>query len=322
MRKRLTYDGGAAQQDRMIQGKLKSMLAATKHSYQAARFSEWPDYPAEFPGLFNPVTQTESFDTKLISVPFDSSFKPGTIFHWKNTDTHWIIFLRDWTELAYLRGQCRRCDHKVQWVDGDQTLQETLISVIGPTTPMMRQISSQATALSEDVPNANTKMLVPDGARNRAFFHRYQTMLFQGIAFRIEHIDFLSMPGVIQLYCTEDYSNLVEDDVEMGIRNAFNVLPIVPTHLTDYMIEGPSIVKPMFEAYFEAIVDGGTWSIIESQGVRHNEKPFPARIVERNHQAQSVHVLWDDLRRGAYTIAYTVADGTVYQRHVLVESLM
>lgn len=33
MKKRLDFHGGAAQQDRMIKDKLRSMLSATKYSY-------------------------------------------------------------------------------------------------------------------------------------------------------------------------------------------------------------------------------------------------------------------------------------------------
>lgn len=322
MKRRLDYQGGYKQQDRMIRDKLKSMLSATKYSYQAARFSEYPDYPAEYKGLFNPVTQNESFDTKMISIPFDAGFKVGSIFHWKNTDTHWICFLQDKTELAYFRGECRRCDHEVNWVDVDQELQTTLLSVIGPTAPTLRTSSSMQAKVAEDFPNANLKMLVPDSERNRGFFHRYQTFLIQGFAFQIEQIDFLSMPGVIQLNATEHYANLIEDDVEQNIRNAWNIKPIETRHSSEYFIQGPSFVKPYYEARFEAITIGGEWVIVEHMNLGPKDKRLPVKFIESDTFQKTITVMWDDPRRGNYTIGYKMPNGQLYQRYIEVESLM
>lgn len=321
MQRRLTYQGGSAQQDRMIKEKLRSMLSATKYSYQAARFSEYPALDKEYRGLFNPVTQTESFDTKMVSVPYDTNYKVGSIFQWKNTDTLWIIFLQDKTELAYFRGECRRCDYKVNWVDGDRQLQEALMSVIGPTTPSLRTSSSMQAKVAEDFPNSNLKILIQDNDTNRAFFFRYQVFLIQGIAYKIEEVDTLSMPGIIQLNATEHYANLMEDDVEENVRNAWNVQPIVPTHLTDYMIDGPSTVKPYFEAGFEALTTGGQWVIVENMN-RTDGKGIPTKFVEYDNTGKTIHVFWDSPKSGGYTIGYQTANGQLYQRYVVVESMM
>lgn len=137
MKRRLAFHGGAAQQDRMIKDKLRSMLSATKYSYQAAHFTKYPEMTDTVIGLFNPVTQTMDYDTKLISTPFESGYHVGDIFKWENTGTYWICFTQDRTELAYFRGQCRRCDYKVQWVNGDREVLETYLSVIGPTNPLI-----------------------------------------------------------------------------------------------------------------------------------------------------------------------------------------
>ena len=320
MKRRLDYQGGSAQQDRMIKDKLRSMLSATKYSYQAARFKEYPLFNNEIKGLFNPVNQTESYDTKMISVPF-GNYKVGSIVEWGNTDTLWIIFLQDKTELAYFRGECRRCDYKVNWVDGDRQLQEALLSVIGPSVPTLRTSSSMQAKVAEDFPNANLKILIQDNEVNRGFFHRYQTFLIQGIAYIVEEIDYLSMPGIIQFTATEHYVNKMEDDVEDNIRNAWNVLPVVPKHLTDYMIDGPSTVKPYFEAQFEALTTGGQWVIVENMN-RTDGKGIPTKFIEYDNTQKTIHVMWDNPKSGGYTIGYQSPNGQLYQRYVVVESLM
>lgn len=214
--------------------------------------------------MFNRIVQNENFDTKMISTHWDSGFKVGDIFKWENTDTFWIIFLQERTELAYFRGECRRCDYKVEWVDADKNVQEALMSVIGPTVPTLRTSSSMQAKVSEDFPNQNLKILVTDNELNRGFFHRYQRFLLQGTAYHIEAVDRLSMPGVIQLNATEHYANLIEDDVEENLRNAWNVMPIMEEHPTDYAIDGPAVIKPKYEAYYEAIIAGGEWIIVEN----------------------------------------------------------
>lgn len=321
MKARIGYRGGALQQDRMIKDKLRSMLSATKYSYQAARFAKYPELSTEVVGLFNPVAQNEDYDTKMVSTPFDSNYKVGDIFNWRNTDTFWIIFLQDKTELAYFKGRCRRCDYKVQWVDGDREVQETLISVIGPSVPTLRTSSSMQAKVAEDFPNANLKIMVPDNERNSAYFHRYQHFLLKGTTYIIEELDNLSMPGIIQMSATEHYTNKIEDDVEENLTNAWNILPVIPNHPTDYAIDGPNTVKPQFKAQFDAIIAGGQWIIVENQN-REPNKLLPAKFVELDQFQKTVHVYWDSMKSGQYTIGYLLPDGTLYQKHVLVESLM
>ena len=113
----------------------------------------YPALDTEYQGLFNRIVQNENFDTKMISTHWDNGFKVGDIFKWENTDTFWIIFLQERTELAYFRGECRRCDYKVEWVDADKNVQEALMSVIGPTVPTLRTSSSMQAKVAGDFPN-------------------------------------------------------------------------------------------------------------------------------------------------------------------------
>jgi hypothetical protein len=36
--------------------------------------------------------------------------KPGDVFTWKKTNTHWLVYLQDLEEIAYFRAEIRRCD--------------------------------------------------------------------------------------------------------------------------------------------------------------------------------------------------------------------
>lgn len=319
MKRRINYYGGAAQQDRMIRDRLWTLMRATKHSYQAARFNRYPEYEKEVVGVFNPVTVNQDYDTKMISTPFDSGYKVGDVFKWENTQTLWIIYNQNLTELAYFRGNTRRCNYMVRWVNGERELCETPISVIGPSMPDHTRMINGMMAGSFIVPSGNLICLVTDNQKNRGYFHDDQTFIILGISYRVTNIDRLSMPGVIQIHATEYTTNMIEDDVEEDIRNAWNIQPIIPEHQSEYGIEGPVSVKPYEEAEFTAIVKGGTWFIAEN---REGGKKLPAKFVEYDCSQKIVHVYWDAPQRGGYTLLYELPDGTRYERYILVESLM
>lgn len=265
-------------------------MRATKHSYQAARFNRYPEYEKEVVGVFNPVTINQDYDTKMISTPFDSGYKVGDVFRWENTQTLWIIYNQNLTELAYFRGSSRRCNYMVRWVNGERELCETPISVIGPSMPDHTRMINGMMAGSFIVPSGNLICLVTDNQKNRGYFHDDQTFIILGISYRVTNIDRLSMPGVIQIHATEYTTNMIEDDVEEDIRNAWNIQPIIPEHQSEYGIEGPMSVKPYEEAEFTAIVKGGTWFIAEN---REGGKRLPAKFVEYDCSQKVVHVYWD-----------------------------
>lgn len=303
----------------MIRDRLWTLMRATKHSYQAARFNRYPEYEKEVVGVFNPVTVNQDYDTKMISTPFDSGYKVGDVFRWENTQTLWIIYNQNLTELAYFRGSTRRCNYMVRWVNGERELCETPISVIGPSMPDHTRMINGMMAGSFIVPSGNLICLVTDNQKNRGYFHDDQTFIILGISYRVTNIDRLSMPGVIQIHATEYTTNMIEDDVEEDIRNAWNIQPIIPEHQSEYGIEGPVSVKPYEEAEFTAIVKGGTWFIAEN---REGGKRLPAKFVEYDCSQKVVHVYWDAPQRGGYTLLYDLPDGTRYERYILVESLM
>lgn len=303
----------------MIRDRLWTLMRATKHSYQAARFNRYPEYEKEVVGVFNPVTVNQDYDTKMISTPFDSGYKVGDVFRWENTQTLWIIYNQNLTELAYFRGSTRRCNYMVRWVNGERELCETPISVIGPSMPDHTRMINGMMAGSFIVPSGNLICLVTDNQKNRGYFHDDQTFIILGISYRVTNIDRLSMPGVIQIHATEYTTNMIEDDVEEDIRNAWNIQPIIPEHQSEYGIEGPVSVKPYEEAEFTAIVKGGTWFIAEN---REGGKRLPVKFVEYDCSQKVVHVYWDAPQRGGYTLLYELPDGTRYERYILVESLM
>lgn len=323
MAARLNYAGGAAQQDRMIRQKLKAMLQATRNSYQAARFQRYPGFTTTILGLFNHITQTQDYDTKLISVPWSAKYMVGDVIRWVNTDSYWIIYQQDKEELAYFRGRCRRCDYKIDWVDGHRVRHETYVSIIGPNQPNQLHMLNGMTSTALNLPNANLTMLVTDNEQNHQYFAQHQKFVLKGMSYKVTNVDYFSMPGVIQVYAEQNYSNLIEEDVEEDIDNAWNVKPIIRHHDSEYGIIGPHVIKPLLEVQYEAIVEGGGWVIIENQAPTPRTSLIPAEIVEFETHQRVIHVRWTRPTSGAFTLGYQIPDNnTVYQKHIIVESMM
>ena len=106
--------------------KLRSLKKALLYSYQA-QTAELAD-GRKFRCLINTDKLKGDYDNKILSIPFEDiclnkerigkrtegeeelAIKPGDVFIWSETQTHWIIYLRYLEENAYFRSDIRRCD--------------------------------------------------------------------------------------------------------------------------------------------------------------------------------------------------------------------
>jgi hypothetical protein len=59
--------------------------------------------------LINPNKLTQDYDEKIISVGFEHELQAGDIIEWVDTNTYWLIYLQQATEIAYFRGGIRKC---------------------------------------------------------------------------------------------------------------------------------------------------------------------------------------------------------------------
>jgi len=71
------------------------------------------------------------------------------------------------TELAYFRGQIRRCSYEINWED-DNGLHNTMAALRGPVETKIDYI--QKHEISIDNPNYSLNFLVPYNEENKKFF--------------------------------------------------------------------------------------------------------------------------------------------------------
>ena len=109
-----------------MKDKLRSLKRALLYSYQAA--TAILSDGKEFRCLINPDKNKPAYDNKILSIPYkdiclnaprmgktsegeiDIDIKPGDVFIWKETNTHWLVYLEYIEEDAYFRSEIRRCD--------------------------------------------------------------------------------------------------------------------------------------------------------------------------------------------------------------------
>ena len=321
MRKRLEWQGGIAQEDRMIKDKWRTLLRTLKYSYQACDIALAqaqqeildeglePEYPI-VRALINPDKNKQDYDDKILSVDYIHQFKPGDVFEWKNTGTHWIIYLQQLTEDAYFRGEIRRCRYKIKFKDEDGNICYTYAAIRGPVETQIDSIQKNQERI--DKPNLSLNILMPRNEVTIKAFDRYKEFILDGRCWKVKAVDPISMTvdrqGVLEVNAQEDYINEVTDDEINEIKDGLVVEPDEPTPNSE--INGETFIKPAIPEIYTVDIDGGTWCI------RENNVPVDIEPIDN----KSVQVTWKKMTSGQFTLVWNNGSDT-YEKVVVVESL-
>ena len=321
MRKRLEWQGGIAQEDRMIKDKWRTLLRTLKYSYQACDIALAqaqqeilneglePEHPI-VRALINPDKNKQDYDDKILSVDYIHQFKPGDVFEWKNTGTHWIIYLQQLTEDAYFRGEIRRCRYKIKFKDEDGNICYTYAAIRGPVETQIDSIQKNQERI--DKPNLSLNILMPRNEVTIKAFDRYKEFILDGRCWKVKAVDPISMTidrqGVLEVNAQEDYINEVTDDETNEIKDGLIVEPDEPTPNSG--INGETFIKPAIPEIYSVDIDGGTWCI------RENNVPVDIEPIDN----KSVQVTWKKMTSGQFTLVWNNGSDT-YEKVIVVESL-
>ena len=305
---RLNYQGGSLQQDRMIADKRRSLERALWYSYQGANVRKITSTSEEtVRALINPNKLKQDYDDKIISIKYEHNFKSGDVFEWVGTNTFWLIYLQDLTELAYFRGDIRRCSHEISWEDEDG-IHKTYAAIRGPVETKINYI--QKHEISIDTPNYSLSILIPKTDSAEKYFKRYTKFYLTGntdICWRVEAVDTLSTPGIIKVEATEYYINETLDDVENGVVGGLIVEPVSPnTKWAEEIIVGETFIKPkmQYEYTYKGNLEG-KWT---------TDKDYPIELIQ---DGKSVKLRWLKTYSGQFDLIY----GGSYKKTIVVESL-
>lgn len=335
MAKRLESKGGFPQQDRMIRDKRRSLDKATLYSYQGAWVKkQLYDFKPAMDGvreadpvraLINPNKLKMDYDDKIISIGFEHGFRTGDVFEWCNTGTYWIVYLQDLEELAYFRGDIRKCSYEIEWDDEEGKRQRTYIALRGPVETKIDYI--QKHGISVDNPNYSLNILMPKTKANLKQFKRYKKFYLQdleegedNICWRVEAIDTFSTPGIIEVTAVEYYANESEDDVDNGKVGSLIKKPIDPNIGTDseFIIIGETFIRPKKE-YIYYIEDAlyGQWYVSDKK------LPIIMKQFEDEQGRNAISIKWDSTYMGQFDLWFGDENGPLfdYKKTIVVESL-
>lgn len=323
MRKRLEWQGGIHQEDRMIKGKWRTLNRVLKYSYQACSVqmvqqhaiplnSEKDQIDQEmnifpiFRALINPDKVKQDYDDKILSIDYGTGYQPGDIFEWKKTGTHWIIYTEEITEDAYFRGNIRRCKYRIKFRDKNGNWKSTWAAIRGPVETQIESIQKNQQRI--DKPNLSLNILIPQNEDTLYAFDRYAEFLFAERAWKVKAPDSISMRNIIEVNAEEDYINKDTDDIAEGMKNGLIIEPVDKT--PDSKIKGESFIKPKIQEIYSVEDIGGKWKVLEDD----------APVVLSPYNDKSVRVTWNKSTHGQFTLQW-IKDNDIYEKYIVVESL-
>lgn len=304
---RFEQNGGNLQQDRMIKTKRRSLDRAVWFSYQAAEI-EKAIAPTGKPAraLINPNKLKMDYDDKILSVGFEHNFKCGDVFKWIGTNTYWLIYLQDLTELAYFRGDIRKCSYEIVWED-ENGKHSTYAAIRGPVETKIDYV--QKHDISVDRPNHSLYIMLPANEENLKYFIRYREFYLQGndTCWRVEATDSISTPGILEINAVEYYANKTEDDVEKGIVGGL-ITKIEDPNEENNKIIGETFIKPIGEYKYQFNgTESAVWSV---------DAKYPVILKTEEQDPRIVTVKWNKTYSGQFVLNY----GN-YSKTIVVESL-
>lgn len=317
MSKQLNYHGGYFQQNREIKDKRKSLDKALLYSYQGAFVRKY--YPESdkthkaetVRALINPNKLKQDYDDKIISIGFEHEFHTGDIIEWVDTNTYWLIYLQQSTEIAYFRGDIRKCRYQISWKDGNE-IKSTFAAVRGPVETKIDYV--QKHGISIDTPNYSLSILMPLNEDTLKQFKRYSKFYLQNVegaekvCWRVEATDSISTPGILEVTAVEYYSNEQEDDIDNGIIGGLiEEIKNPNNEEVEDAIVGDTFIKPKTTHvyYFNG-------SFLADWNVYGNNLPLKMNKLDD----YTIELIWEKTYSGQFEIGY--GD---YRKTIVVESL-
>ncbi len=209
MKERVSVYGKTAD-ERLADAKLRSMNSASMLSYQAEDITFKGQ---KYRCLINPSKLVEDYDQKIISIDFKVNMKPGEVFYWNRTDTHWIGLYRQWTEEAYLRMEIRRCNYEI-------TINDTSnywVYVKGPTQTGLDW--NEEHDINWNDLNYHLMMYITSNEETRDYFDRFNQIKLNGDNYKVVATDKITSSDYIQVYLQEDFNKNIIDKAKEEENN-------------------------------------------------------------------------------------------------------
>ena len=129
------------------------------------------------------------------------------------------------------------------------------------------------------------------------------------ICWRVEAIDWISTPGILEINAVEYYANEIEDNIEEGIVGGLIVEQINPNSPEqESIISGETFIKPKKTYEYSFIgKDIYNW---------HVDKKYPVTIQIDPQNQKHISIKWNSPYCGQFELEYGE-----YKKIIVVESL-
>ena len=291
--------------ERMVRDKLKSLHRSLLYSYQSAWIQKVGSEEKNR-ALINPDKIIFDYDEKIVSIDPKWEYKPGDVFEWKNTGTYWLILKQELTEIAYFRGNCRRCQ-AVEVLNKETGETEIYwMAIRGPVETKINTI--QKSGIVADVPNLTINAYVTKNDKTVKYFDRYQRFAFAGRYWKVTAPDSISTPGILEFTAEEDY-DCKHDDLIVEI-----VDPNPPVEEFVNNIIGETFIYPLSSMIYSTTypINGATWSVKLTNENKDIDDVLEYEILDDGN----IKITWTAMVSGSFEIRY--GDLT---RTIIVQSL-
>lgn len=242
---RLQYDGGN-QLSRINKQKLRSLQAALKND-QNSRMIKTP-YHAVYPCLINDSNTKSDYDKRYIAVEFDSKLECGDVVEILDSGQHYMIYLQDIVETAYLRAEIIECRYQLD-VDGEKYW----VYFQGPTETDIRwYIKSN---LNYNELNYSGTVYIKNDERTKNYFHRFSKIKLAGHTWEVKIKDSITVPGIIELEVMEWFENSIKELPDIKKEETQNAIIGLTTVKQDSKV-GYYISPDLYDSKIEWKISG------------------------------------------------------------------
>lgn len=321
LKKRINYDGGPMQEQRMNLDKLRSLKKALWYSYQAQTAILTDN--REFRCLINHDKLKEDYDDKIISIPYDDiclnaaalelptdveqhiGMKVGDTFTWKETDTRWIIIQEILEENAYFRGTIRKAEDEVV-ING-----HPYYGYLGKWSKEALWHTKGLNSWSEM--GYEVVLYITKNEETEDFFHRFKKVMISNRLWEVQMVNDITSDTMLIIYLKEtftnefepvDNNNTIENNSQEETENENNELNIEP------MIIGQDIVSP-FDSVVYTIenAENGHWELSNTK----------AKIINETEYSIDISII--SAKSGNFEIKYVRDNDILATKTVVIKSL-
>ena len=250
---------GVTEIERMTKGKEDSFNYALLHSYNSETIEKEGILSK---GLINHEKLQMDYDQKTLSTTLASGFEIGDTFYWGRTDTNWVVIIQHITERAYLKFSIKKALYKFRWRNDDGVIWEQWAALLGPVETKISEENRKG--VNFDVGN-NTLTLWMGATEGTKTLNRYDKIMVAGKVWRINVVDDITTPKLVNLHLIEDFVDEDRDNKPEEIaRDYEHMIEEVPVE-SSYAITGVDVtnaIKGLTQTFTIAPIDeSGVWTI-------------------------------------------------------------